>query len=181
MRKLVGWTSMAALVVGGISPAMARGYDGWGAGPRGGWGHHRHHEGNDGFGTFLGVAALVGVVAILASSSAKNAKARDKTETAPPETGEYRGYDSPRGDFVLSQEDEAINACAEAVREKAADGGYAEILSIDPARRLRDGWRIEGRVEQRDSFRDTGGEIQRFSCTVRDGQVEDIALSPDLD
>jgi len=181
MRKLAGWIITTALVATSISPAMAREHDRWGAGPRSGWDHGRHHNNNDGLGIFLGVAALVGVVAILASSSAKNAKAKEQAGTPPSDTRDNRGYDSPRGDFTLSQEDEAINACAEAVREKAADGGYAEILSIEPARSLRDGWRIEGRVEQRDSFRDTGGEIQRFSCTVRDGQVEDIDLSPDPD
>lgn len=178
MRKLMGWTSMAALLAGTVSPAMARGYDGWGHGPRSGWDHRRHHD-DDGFGTFLGVAALVGVVAILASSAAKNAKAKESADTAPSDRGDYRGYDSPRGGFTLSQEDEAINACAEAVREKAADGGYAEILSVEPARRIRDSWRIEGRVERRDSYRDRDGQISRFSCTVRDGQVEDISLSRD--
>ena len=49
-----------------------------------------------------------------------------------------------------------------------------------PLARGGDDWEVEGRVEQRRSYRDSDGQTRRFSCDVRDGRVADVRLSADV-
>ncbi|WP_336958367.1 hypothetical protein [Sphingobium aquiterrae] len=81
----------------------------------------------------------------------------------------------------LAHEDSAVDACAVAARDRAAEqGGYAEIREIGSPQATDDGFNIDGRVERRASYRDTGGETRRFTCTVKGGRVADVYLSRDV-
>lgn len=61
-------------------------------------------------------------------------------------------------------------------KDKAADNRDVE----QPIARSEGEWDIEGRIEQRRSYRATEGQSHRFSCEVRDGRVADIRLSADM-
>lgn len=179
-RMAIGAVAAAALAAGSVSPAAARdygyggyggGYYGNGYGGYGGYGGHRHHRDRDGLnaGEVIGIAALIGVVAVLASSASKDKKAR---------TGEYpRNSDRSDGYGAGSQED-AVDACAVAARDKASESGrYAEVVDVETPQSTQDGWSVEGRVEQRGNYRDRSGETRHFYCTVRDGRVAEISIS----
>jgi hypothetical protein len=203
MGSLVG----AALVVGSISPAMAR--DGrWDRGYGRGW--DRHHRGNGfGFGDAVGVAALIGAVAIVASSMKKDRDSRDRSydgdNSASTSTdgkdgngrsnGDYadngssRSYpggptadsnDSYAGKGDIANEDAAVDACAVAARDEAsANGTYAEVKDIGNPQPISGGWNVDGNVEQRTGYRNGNGKLRRFTCTVKDGRVAEVYLSRD--
>lgn len=81
----------------------------------------------------------------------------------------------------LAGDDVAVDACAVAARDRATEqGGYAEVREIGSPQPISDGFNIDGRVERRASYRDTGGETRRFTCTVKDGRVADVYLSHDV-
>lgn len=81
----------------------------------------------------------------------------------------------------LASEDSAVDACAVAARDRAAEqGGYAEVREIGSPQAADGGFNIDGRVERRASYRDTGGETRRFTCSVKNGRVAEVYLSRDV-
>lgn len=190
MRRLLGLVSAAAMMSAGIAPAAARdhGRHGWGS-PGYGWGgyrphrHYRHGGGLDA-GDVIGIAALIGAVAVIASAASKEReRSAPETRTPYPDTYPDDRRDEPR-DGVSSAvgEDAAVDACVDAVRDEAErDGDYAEILDVEqPRAQGDDEWDVMGRLEQRQSYRDSQGRTRRFSCTVRDGKVAEVRLSADV-
>jgi hypothetical protein len=193
-RMMIGAATVMALVAGSISPAMARGnrpysgpYNGgyYGDGHGGGYGDgyrgHRHHRDRDGVsaGTVIGIAAVLGAVAIIAASASKSTKER--------RNGPYSGSGSTPGDsryddradpYGSNDETAAVNDCAVAAEDKAAqNGGYAQVVEMGTPRQTRDGWTVDGSVEHRTSYNARSGETRRFSCAVRDGRVAEVILS----
>lgn len=177
----------AAMAGASIAPAAARDhyrYPGYGYG--GSWYgspyRYRHHRDRGlGAGDVIGIAALIGAVAIIASSANKDRKAR----SAPDRRYDDRDYDeNQRGDYRGSaSEDEAVNMCASAARNKAESqsGGYAEIVDVDRPRAVgSDGWSVDGRLEQRSGYRGEDRETRRFSCDVRGGRVAEVYISRDV-
>jgi len=179
MRRLLGLVSGIAMVGAGIAPAAARdhGRHGWG-----GYGHHRHYRHRDGLdaGDVIGIAVLIGSVAAIA-----NAASKDKDRRVPDARAPYpddRSSDRREDAQPASNEDAAIDACITAVRDEAErSGDYAEIVDVERPRARGDGdWDVEGRVEQRRSYRDPDGQTRRFSCDVQGGRVADVRLSTDM-
>ena len=179
MRCLLGLVSAVAMVGAGIAPAAARdhGRHGWG-----GYSHHRHYRHRDGLdaGDVIGIAALIGAVAVIASAASK-----DKDRRVPDARAPYpddRSTDRREDAAPALGEDAAVDACVDAVRDEAErTGDYAEIVDVEqPRARGDEEWDVEGRVEQRRSYRDSDGQTRRFSCTVRDGRVADVRLSEDV-
>ncbi|MFZ2996176.1 hypothetical protein [Sphingobium sp.] len=195
-RWMTGALVGAGLMLGSVSAAEARprydrGYD------RGGWGHHHRGRGDGfGFGDAVGVAALVGAVAIVASSVAKDKQARAADvrdyDGPPPSVGTEYGADvrsdvRDEADFsdvaaTASRDDAMTDACAVAARDEAQGeaGGYAEVRHMDAPRATPDGYNIDGQVESRAAYRDTGGVTRRFTCAMRDGRVAQVYLSRDV-
>lgn len=195
-RVITGALVGTALVMGSIAPAAARDrhWDdrGWG----GGRDRHWHHHDDFDFGDAVGIAALIGAIAVVASSMSKDRQARAQGDNGsdapppPPSSGADGRYDDGRyGDDsrsnrddsgAIASEDAAVNACAVAARDEASGpDGYAEIRDIGQPEPIDRGWNIDGRVEQRASYRDDKGTLRRFTCTVRDGRVAEVYLSRD--
>jgi len=191
MRWIAGAVSAAALVMGSVAPAAARGPGGWGSGGWSqsnwgsrGWGGYRHRDRGLNGGEIIGIAALIGAVAVIASSASKNGKSR----SSYPDDRDYRdSRDYPDDDAYVPSgaamsADQAADACALAVRDKVEgeQGGYAQILDItEPRAAGQDGWAVDGRVERRSGYRGGGGEVRRFSCDVQGSRVAEVYISRD--
>ncbi|PZU58464.1 MAG: hypothetical protein DI547_10170 [Sphingobium sp.] len=190
-RVAMGALVSAALLVGSVTPAMAR--DGWGRDRWGqggwdrGWDRGRHRDNFD-FGDAVGIAALIGAAVIVMNSMNKDKKAREGSAAGlPPEkdgagkdymdSRDYRdGEGSGAGD--LASADRAVDACAVAARDEAASGGgYAEVRDMGEPKAVSDGWDVDGTVEQRTGYRDSAGKVRRFTCSIRGGRVAEVYLS----
>jgi len=183
MRRFLGVVSAVAMTGAAIAPAAARdhGRYGWG-----GYGHHRHYRHGGGLdaGDVIGIAALIGAVAVIASAASKDrdTRASDARTPYPDSYPDGRRADGRYDAAPASGEDAAVDACVDAVRDEAERaGGYAEILDVErPLARGQTDWDVEGRVEQRRTYRDSDGQTRRFSCDVRNGRVADVRLSADV-
>ena len=179
----------AALVVGSVSPASARGYDRW-----------RHRDRGPSAGAVLGVLLGVGVIAAIASSNAKkqqqqqadnrpydpNTRFGDRTydpqNDRPYDDQRYdnrtndRSYDSGR---AFGSEDQAVDACAVAARDEASrNGSFAEVRDITGVRPYgNNGFDVTGVVDQRSGYRGNDNRTRSFRCTGRDGQVAGVSFS----
>lgn len=195
-RWITGTVAGLTLLVGGIAPAVARdhhrpggyGYPGdWGGYPY----RHRPYRGYDrglGAGDVIGIAALIGAVAVIASAASKKRDAPRRypdVENAPhsADRGQRDGDDDyVSGGASSMSEDEAVDACVEAARNKAEGerGGYAEVRSATPQRASgQDGWSVDGRIEIRRNYQDQDGATRRFSCDVEGGRVANVYISRD--
>jgi len=203
-RWAVGALSAGAMIVGTIAPAAARHkdyrggyYNGYGYSsayrhyrPYKHYRHHRHRRGPSA-GDVIGIAVLLGTVAVIASAASKDKKTRRRSDDRPDyrhdqdyrSDSRSRDRDVPKSDGYALNQDEAIDICVNAARDKAEAnaGGYAEILDVaQPQERGSGDWDIEGRLEQRRSYSDKKGETKRFSCDVREGRVAYVYISRDV-
>lgn len=192
--KLALGLAAGALVIGSVSPAAARGYDGrW---------RHRHHDDGPSAGAIFGVLLGVGVIAAIASANAKKNKEAQQ-QRYDPRYGDRgyddRGYDS-RGyddrDYGRSDEgrnydgrsndrnygnsqgyaseDEAVDACATAARDQA--GGFAEVRGITDVRPFGNGFDVTGTIDQRSSYRANDRRTRSFRCTFDNGRVAGVSF-----
>jgi hypothetical protein len=169
LRKLTTALVGSALLATSASPALARpwGHGGW---DRPGWGYrhrpHRHYRG-DGFdfGDFLlGAIVAGGIAAAIASSKEKRDGNRDRSG------GRYEDRSSDR-----AVEDRAAELCSDAAESEAARQGNrdARVADISYVGRDGDGWRVEGRLSDRDRYRI--GDA--FVCGVSNGRVDYVRIS----
>lgn len=172
IRKLVTGSVAAAMMISSSSPAFA----GWGGGFGGyggyggygdGYGRHRHHDRVD-VGDVIGVIAVVGIFAAIASAASKAKRDRGTSSSG-------RDYPDQRGN--ISSENAAVDACATATEQRG--GEAASVRDIQSVRTTRDGWDVEGTVEQRSNWRDHSPEKHRFTCTVRYGSVDSVNIDGD--
>jgi len=192
MRWAVGALSVGAMIVGTVAPAAARHND-YRGGYYKGYGyssayrnyrpykHYRHRRGPSA-GEVIGIAALIGAVAVIASAASKDKKSRRTSDDRPDYRSDSRSRDYDTPSRYAFNEEEAIDACVSAARDKAEAnaGGYAEILDVaQPQEQGSGDWNIEGRLEQRRSYSDEQGETRRFSCDVREGRVAYVYISRD--
>lgn len=193
-RWAVGAITVGAMFVGSVAPAMARhkDYGGGYYGGRYGYGydypyrydryrHHRHRGGLDA-GDVIGIALLAGAVAIVASSVNKDKKSRDRDRD--PDWHDNERSREGRDDYRdTADEDDAVDACVSAARDEAESqsGGYAEIIDVEsPRRSSKGGWDVEGRLEQRSSYRDNELVTKSFSCSYERGRVAHVYVSHNL-
>jgi hypothetical protein len=153
---------VTAMLATSVTPAMAQGvYGGFGYGNQG-FGHRgydrgrRHHNRGASAGDVIAGVAIIGVIAAIAGAASKsNNRSRD------------RGYDGN-----INSEDQAADACASRVEQRY--GNSARVRSVDDVQRTRDGYEVRGTVETND--RDSRNGQQRFTCSVRYGQVDDVRV-----
>jgi hypothetical protein len=191
--KLALGLAAGALVIGSVSPAAARGYDGR-------WRHHRHNDGPSA-GAVFGILLGVGVIAAIAASNEKK-KREAEQRGYDPRTGDRsydpqyderradsrtyddRNYDGRRADDrnydssrAYASEDEAVDACAVAARYQAASsGGFAEIRGITEVRPYNNGYDVTGTIDQRSSYRANDRRTRSFRCTFDNGRVEGVSF-----
>ena len=194
-RWAVGAITAGAIFVGSVAPAMARhkDYGGGYYGSRYGYSypyrydryrdyryrHHRHRGGLDA-GDVIGIALLVGAVAVVASSVNKDKKSRDRDRDWRDKDRPYDDRDDNRD---TASENEAVDVCVSAARNEAESqsGGYAEIIDVESPRRSSEGgWDVEGRLEQRSSYRDNELVTKSFSCSYERGRVAHVYVSRNL-
>jgi hypothetical protein len=174
MRFLGGGAAAAAMMVSSVSPAMA----GWGGGFGGGYGNswggeHRHHD-HDDAGAIIGAIAVVGVIAAIAAA-ASSSKTRT-TQRYPSNDGYPERHDGDRQSSrgTINSENAAVDACAVAVEQRG--GQTASVRDIRDVRQSRDGWDVEGTIEQRSGWRDRSPTRHPFTCSVRYGEVDSIYI-----
>lgn len=163
-RKLIGSAVIAAMLAGAAAPAAARP---WGYYPH----RHWHRGGGDGVGNFLLGALVAGGVIAAVSAANKNkvaGQAERGYDDVPPPGGAYS--DDGRSVDPASEEDAAVDACADAAGAQAASryDRDARVDDISYSGRDGQGWRVEGNVA-------TGyqGQIRHhFVCGVRAAQVD---------
>jgi hypothetical protein len=172
MRKLTGGAVAVALLSTAATPAMARGYGGFGGGFGYGNGYdgygHRHHDRVDA-GDVIGAIAVIGIIAAIASAASKKNRSSDRTNSDD--------YPNQRQQGSISTENQAVDACAQAAEQRA--GQSASVREISTVDRNADGWDVEGVVEERDGWRDKTGDRKRFTCSVRYGAVDSVYIDSD--
>jgi hypothetical protein len=185
LTKLTGGFAAIALVAVSAAPASARG---WGPPQR----HHHHRDnGGDVVGTIaaVGIAALI--VGAIASSNARKREEQERRRYDPPppaprsdqryedKTGYDGRADSWREDAALgaSSQDEAVDACALAARDRATvEAGFGEVREIGSVRPLGNGWDVTGTLVVRPNVRATG-QLRDFRCAFQDGRVNAVSLN----
>jgi hypothetical protein len=175
MRITIAASVSAALLATTATPVSAGGFGGthisggfgFGSGYRGhrrGW-KHRHRDRVDAGDVIAGVA-IIGVIAAIASSSSKSK--RDRRDDRANRN------DSARAGQDIVSEDQAVNACANAAEQQGGEtASVRDIVAVD---RTKDGWDVEGTIEQRDSWRDKSADRRRFTCSVRFGDVNHVYI-----
>lgn len=164
-RFLASTAVAISVLATSVTPAMARHDRGWGYGR---W-HHRHRDRVDAGDVIAGIF-VIGAIAAIASAASKAKDAKRTTDADPANSDrDDRSRDVARTGRIAS-EDDAVDACAEAVEEKAgAAASVRDITKVSPAT---DGWDVEGTVEERSDWRAKAAEKKRFTCSVRDGDVD---------
>ncbi len=145
-----------AMLATSVTPAMAQGYPGYGYNNGyGNGGHDRYRRHNRGVsaGDVIAGVAIIGVLAAIAGAASKS-------------NNRNRGYEGQ-----VNSEDRAADACASRVEQRY--GNSARVRNIEDVQRTRDGYEVRGTVETND--RDDRG-TQRFTCSIRYGQVEDVRI-----
>ncbi len=142
-----------AVIATAVTPAMAQRFPGGGYGNPYGDRYRRHHDRRVSAGDIIAGVAIIGVIAAIASA-ASNAKNRN------------RGYEAS-----INTDDQAADACASRVEQRY--GNSARVRVIDDVQRTREGYQVRGTVETND--RDDRA-TQRFTCSIRYGQVEDVRI-----
>lgn len=157
VRSVIASTLTAAMLATSATPAMAQGFPG--GGYNNGYGHYdyrhdrrRHHNRGVSAGDVIAGVAIVGVLAAIVGAASKSNR--------------NSGY---RGD--INSEDQAADACASRIEQRY--GNSARVRNIDDVQRTRYGYEVRGTVETNDRY---DRNTQRFTCSVRYGQVEDVRI-----
>ncbi len=159
-----------------LSPAMARGGNGWsgwnGGGYGDGYGRRHHRRGDNDTGEVL-AGVLIGAILVgIASSASKKAK-----EARRYPTDERRTSSADVREGAIRTENAAVDACAaEAERQ---GGEMASVRTIDKVRSAPEGWDVEGQLEQRNSWRDRTPMQRAFTCSVRLGEIDSLYIDGD--
>jgi hypothetical protein len=149
-----------AMLATSVTPAMAQGvYGGFGYGNHGYDRGRRHHDRGISAGDVIAGVAIIGVIAAIAGAASKsNNRSRD------------RGSEGN-----INSEDQAADACASRVEQYY--GNNARVRSVDDVQRTRDGYSVRGTVNMNDR---NDRNTQRFTCSIRYGQVEDVRADDGL-
>lgn len=167
--RIVIFTATALALVLPTTPVFAGGWGGtsisagigFGSGYRGHRGRWRHRDRVDTGDVIAGIA-IIGAIAAIASSSSKNKRDRQDSRTLPQQ------------DRAIVSEDQAVDACANAAERQGGEtASVRDILAVD---RTKDGWDVEGTIEQRDDWRDKSGDRRRFTCAVRMGEIDNVFI-----
>lgn len=158
VRSIIASTIATAVLATSVTPAMAQGYPGGGYhngnGHRSYDRHHRRHNRGVSAGDVIAGVAIIGVLAAIAGAASKSSSRNDR----------YRG--------TINSENQAADACASRVEQRYG----ARVRFIDDVQATRDGYDVRGTIETND--RNESG-AQRFTCSVRYGQVEDVRVDSD--
>ena len=156
VRSVIASTLTAAMLATSVTPAMAQGFPG--GGYNNGYRHQghdrrRHHNRGVSAGDVIAGVAIIGVLAAIVGAASKS-------------NNRNSGY---RGD--INSEDQAADACASRIEQRY--GNSARVRNIDDVQRTRNGFEVRGTVETDDRY---DRNSQRFTCSVRYGQVEDVRI-----
>lgn len=172
-RKSISAAVATAMLVTTVTPAFAD--DGYGHGHGGfgnDYGRGRHHDRVDAGDVIAGIA-IVGIIAAIASAASKPKQPRypDRADDRFPQNDDRSGQQS-RGS--INSENAAVDACALAAEDRS--GQSASVREITGVDANRDGWQVEGVIEQRSGWRDRSAQRKRFTCSVRFGAVESVNI-----
>ncbi|MFM9853519.1 MAG: hypothetical protein ACKVOJ_12055 [Sphingomonadaceae bacterium] len=176
--KSISAAVVSAMLATTITPAFADDGYGYGRGRGGfgnGYGGGRHHDRVDAGDVIAGIA-IVGIIAAIASAASKPKQPRypDRADNRFPQNDD-RSAQQSRGS--INSENAAVDACAAAAEDRG--GQSASVREITTVDANRDGWEVEGVVEQRNGWRDRSAQRKRFTCSVRFGAVETINIDRD--
>jgi len=196
LRRVLGGVLAASLLATTATPAMARPGYGWGGyhggGYGGGYGYgrgygyrpYRHYSrGGNVAGALIGGLVIGGAIAAIASAADRQ---RDRDNgvvygdtSALPDRGYDRGYDYPATDSRrdgarADTQGAAVDACSDVALAGASQD--ARINGITRVDREGEGWRVEGVIDSGSIRADGYRALDRFSCSVRYGSVEDFRL-----
>ncbi len=161
--------AITATLLATSTAAVARPWGpGWGY--RGHGRYYRHHHGGDVAGALIGGLVIGGAVAALASAAEDASSERVYADTAPPPPLPPEA-DRPLSGPISSQ-GEAVDACSAIAEEE----GHGPVNDITRAARWQDGWQVEGVIDRGTTGADGYRALDRFSCSVRYGAVEDFRL-----
>jgi hypothetical protein len=184
VRKMMLGAAGVALLASSIAPAYAG--PRWGGGWGGGWGHRRDRDRVDAGDVLAGIL-IIGTIAAIASGSGEKKRRREEERRRERDEEWQRNRDTPngesnnsessngdyqRGPSQITSEDDAVNACASAVEDRA--GRAASVRDISDVQQQRDGWEVRGVVERRSGWRDRSADQSRFTCVVQAGRVTAI-------
>lgn len=185
-RAATGALLAGSMLIGAAVPAGAQ-YRG------GGWHDRGYHRDRDGIsaGEVIAGAIVIGGLAAILSSGNRDRRYDDRN-------GRWdRGYDDRGYDWRRHGGSRAaIERCVSAVERRGGRRDDVDVTRITGVDRLREGYRIEGRVavdyrggyrgDPRDGYRGDGrwggdrgqnyDDRGSFSCTVRYGQIDDLRI-----
>jgi hypothetical protein len=165
-RKALGGVLAATLLATSAAPAMARpwGHGGYG---HGGYGYgHRYHRGSGVAGALIG-GLVIGGAAVAIGSAIDNdndRRAYAYNDTPPPQ---------PASTPAIASQGEAVDACSAVAADETRGG---QVNDITRAARWADGWQVEGVVDRGTTAANGYRALDRFSCTVRFGEVDDFRI-----
>ena len=158
VRSVITAGLATAMLATSVTPAMAQGFPGnYGYGNQGygnrGYDRGRRHNRGVSAGDVIAGVAIIGIIAAIAGAASKS---NNRTRS---------------NEGNINTEDQAADACASRVEQRY--GNSARVRNIETVQRTRDGYEVRGTVETND--RDDRNS-QRFTCSIRYGQVEDVRI-----
>ena len=153
VRSVITAGLATAMLATSVTPAMAQGFPGGGYGNPYGDRYRRHHDRGVSAGDVIAGVAIIGIIAAIAGAASKS-------------NNRTRGNEGN-----INTEDQAADACASRVEQRY--GNSARVRNIETVQRTRDGYEVRGTVETNDR---EDRNSQRFTCSIRYGQVEDVRI-----
>lgn len=147
-KTLIGTAAAAAMAVS-ATPAMARGND----------------NGGISAGEVIAGAVVIGAIAAIASSAGNNRSSNNYSRDGYRGDRQNNRQNYGRGNVGPRK---AVDRCVRAAENQASRWGRADVTDVRDVDRMRNGYRIEGRIEvangNRGRYRGQKLDRGRFTC-----------------